>query len=199
MKIEFLDIDHPKRDLVQAHIRKVYQDTYGAGITTFAPLLVSVEKLDGEVVCAGGIRTAQDGFFSTTYLDGNLSDAIRIMDGTDTCAAKIMEVVSVASTTPFPVLPMLDAMIAWGHEQGMTCGVFTATEPLRRLLKRTGMPFKELCKADASHVDDPASWGTYYQTDPAVCIFNEALNIQKYLSPRTKPKITAAPNRAKAI
>jgi len=198
MKIEFLDIDHPKRDLVQAHIQKVYQDTYGAKITSFAPLLVSVEKLDGEIVCAGGIRTAQDGFFSDTYLDCDLNEAIQIIDGTDTHANEIMEVVSVASTTPFPVLPMLDAMIAWGREQGMTCGVFTATGPLRKLLKHTKMPFKELCKADALRIEDPESWGTYYQSDPAVCVFNEALNTQRNLSPRAKSQITSVTNIANA-
>ncbi len=194
MKIEFLDIDHPKRDLVQKHIQKVYRDTYGAKITEFAPLLVSVEKLNGEIVCAGGIRTAKDGFFSDTYLDGDLSEVIRFVDGTNTLASEVMEVVSVASTTPFPVLPMLDAMVAWGRTQGMTCGVFTATAPLRKLLKRTGMPFKELCKADLKRVNDPENWGTYYETDPAVCIFNEALAGEQNLSPRAAQTIARASN-----
>jgi hypothetical protein len=184
MKIEFLGINHPKRDNAKDHIRKVYFDTYGARVKTFAPLLVTVTNRDGQLVCVGGIRTAADGFFSDVYLDNDLSEAIYAMDGLNTPAAQIMEVVSVASTTPFPVLPMFDAMLSWGRAHGMTCGVFTVTKPLRRLLKRTGLHFNELCLANASRVDDPESWGDYYQTEPAVCVVNEALHAHASLSPR---------------
>jgi hypothetical protein len=97
-----------------------------------------------------------------------------------------MEVVSLASTTPFPVLPMLDKMIEWGRENGMTCGVFTATTPLRRLLKRTSLNYVELASADISRVSNPKAWGSYYDTDPKVCAFSEALSQPVALSPRAR-------------
>ncbi|MBL4750200.1 MAG: thermostable hemolysin [Amylibacter sp.] len=184
MKIEFLEIDDPRQEAAKDHIRKVYYDTYGAHVTTFAPLLVTVTNQDGQLVCVGGIRTATDGFFSDTYLDTGLSTAVCALDGTNTPASQIMEVVSVASTTPFPVLPMFDAILSWGREQGMTCGVFTITKPLRKLLKRTGLHFKELCFAVAARVDNPENWGTYYQTEPVVCVINEAMYVPDHLSPR---------------
>jgi len=188
MEIAFLSVDDPRQEAAKDHIRKVYFDTYGAQITTFAPLLVTVANQDGQIVCVGGIRTGTDGFFSESYLDTDLTSAVCALDGTNTPTSQIMEVVSVASTTPFPVLPMFDAMLSWGREQGMTCGVFTITKPLRKLLKRTGLHFNELCAANASRVDDPKSWGTYYQTDPVVCVINEALYVPDHLSPRTPPK-----------
>ncbi len=186
MKIEFLEIDHPKREAAKGHIRKVYFDTYGARINTFAPLLVTVTNQDDQIVCVGGIRTKASGFFSDVYLDTDLDKAIYALDGIKTPASQIMEVVSVASTTPFPVLPMFDAMLSWGRANGMTCGVFTVTKPLRKLLKRTGLHFNALCTADISCVNDPKSWGTYYETEPTVCVINEALNVQMKLSPRNK-------------
>lgn len=184
MEIAFLSKDDPRQEAAKDHIRKVYFETYGAHVTTFAPTLVTVTNQDGQIVCVGGIRTGADGFFSDTYLDTDLTTAVCALDGTDTPTAQIMEVVSVASTTPFPVLPMFDAMLSWGRDQGMTCGVFTITKPLRRLLKRTGLHFSELCAADASYVDNPESWGTYYKTEPVVCVINEALYVPPCLSPR---------------
>ncbi len=140
--------------------------------------------MDGKIVCAAGIRTASDGFFSETYLDKDLADTVLTADGTNVPASQIMEVVSLASITPFPVLPLMDALIAWGRARNMICGVFTATRQLRRLLKRTGLPYLKLCAANRTCVDNPESWGSYYKTDPWVCTFSESVAIPATLSPR---------------
>ncbi len=185
MKIEFLSGVCPARKEAQDHIRSVYKNVYGAEVTEFAPLLVVAKRLDGEILCAAGIRTAQDGFFSDAYLPADFSAALRQAADLDVPASEIMEVVSLASRTPFPVLPMLDKMIEWGRENGMTCGVFTATKPLRRLLNRTSLAYVELAIADDSKVTNPEAWGSYYDTDPKVCAFSEVLSQPATLSPRT--------------
>lgn len=185
MKVEFLNGDCPGRHDAQEHIRGVYRDVYGAEVSEFAPLLAVVKRHDGKILCAAGIRTAQDGFFSDTYLTSGFSVALHDVAGLDVPASQIMEVVSLASTTPFPVLPMLDKMIEWGRANAMTCGVFTATRPLRRLLKRTSLNYVELACADVSQVVNPQAWGTYYDTDPKVCAFSEALSTPVVLSPRS--------------
>ncbi|WP_435874581.1 thermostable hemolysin [Roseinatronobacter sp.] len=181
MRIEFLSGDCPGRQEAQDHIRQVYRDVYGAEIKEFAPLLVSARRADGEVLCAAGIRTCRDRFFSDRYLEGDFSNVLRTKTGIYAPQEEIMEVVSLASVTPFPVLPMMDAMIRWGQANGMTCGVFTATQSLRRLLKRTGLAYVKLAEAEISKVGEPDLWGSYYETDPWVCAFNKAVT----LSPRT--------------
>ncbi len=186
MKIEFLSGDCPGRKEAQDHIKGVYRNVYGAEVTAFAPLLVVAKRVDGEILCAAGIRTAKDGFFSDTYLKTDFSTVLQQVAHIDVPAGEIMEVVSLASTTPFPVLPMLDKMIEWGRENGMTCGVFTATNPLRRLLKRTSLSYVELASADVSQVSNPKTWGSYYDTDPKVCAFSEALSQPVVLSPRAR-------------
>ncbi|AXI45806.1 hypothetical protein C1J03_07045 [Sulfitobacter sp. SK012] len=186
MKIEFLSGNCPGRKEAQDHIKGVYSHVYGAEVTAFAPLLVVAKRVDGEILCAAGIRTAKDGFFSDTYLKTDLSTALQHAAHIDVPAQEIMEVVSLASTTPFPVLPMLDRMIEWGRENGMTCGVFTATAPLRRLLKRTSLSYAELASADISQVSNPKTWGSYYDTDPKVCAFSEVLSQPVVLSPRAR-------------
>ena len=192
MKIEFLSGDCAERLATQDHIKTVYWNAYGAKVCEFAPLLVVAKRQDGEILCAAGIRTARDGFFSDAYLTSDFSTSLKRAAHIDVTADKIMEVVSLASTTPFPVLPMLDKMISWGRDNGMTCGVFTATTPLRRLLRRTGLGFVELASARASMVANPSDWGSYYDTDPRVCAFSEALSKPAVLSPRTNKVQVAA-------
>ena len=186
MKIEFLSGDCPGRQEAQDHIKGVYNHVYGAEVTEFAPLLVVAKRLDSTILCAAGIRTAKDGFFSDVYLASGFSTALQHATHIDVPAQEIMEVVSLASTTPFPVLPMLDKMIEWGRENEMTCGVFTATAPLRRLLKRKSLNYVELESADISQVSNPKTWGSYYDTDPKVCAFSEALSQSVVLSPRAR-------------
>ena len=192
MRIEFLGAACAGRAAAETHIRDVYWNAYHATVTEFAPLLVVAQRLDGEILCAAGIRTARDGFFSDTYLNSDFSPALLEAAHINASADQIMEVVSLASTTPFPVLPMLDRMIDWGRGNGMTCGVFTATAPLRRLLRRAGLGYAELASAHASRVANPQDWGSYYDTDPTVCAFSEGLARPVLLSPRARAAQLAA-------
>ncbi len=184
MKIKFLGPIDSGRQAAEDHIQCVYKDVYGATVTDFSPLLVAASRADGKILCAAGIRTAADRFFSDAYLDGDFSAALLAQTGQSVPASDIMEVVSLASTTPFPVLPMLDRMIEWGRSYGMTCGVFTATAPLRKLLHRTGLAYVSLCAASPARLANADSWGSYYQTDPWVCAFSETQFTQPALSPR---------------
>jgi hypothetical protein len=159
---------------------------YNADVQEFAPLLVAARRVNGEILCAAGIRTSRDQFFSDRYLDADFESVLRAKTSIVAPQSEIMEVVSLASTTPFPVLPMMDAMIRWGRDNGMTCGVFTATRALRRLLKRTGLRYFELAAADVSKVAYPESWGRYYETDPWVCAFTEEPSEHLILSPRLR-------------
>ena len=186
MKTEFFTKESPRASKVKTHIQKIYRDAYGASISEFAPLLVAASNRDGEILCASGIRTAADGFFSETYLDGDLSSALLAHTGLAIDPSEIVEAVSLASATPFPVLSMLDAMISWGRAQGKTCGVFTATKKLRRLLDRAGLTYTALCPASPTRIANQDDWGSYYETDPWVCAFSEATCAPVTLSPRRR-------------
>jgi len=184
MQIKFLGRSSSGRQAAEDHVHSVYKNVYGAEVTEFAPLLVSVSRDNGEILCAAGVRTAADGFFSDTYLESDFSSALLAKTGHFIPASEIMEVVSLASITPFPVLPMLDKLADWGRTQGMTCGVFTATAPLRKLLQRSGLNHVALCAADPGRLGGADSWGRYYQTDPWVCAVSEAHFAKPALSPR---------------
>jgi len=186
MQIRFLGQSCPDRQAAEDHVHRVYENAYGAQVTEFAPLLVSASRANGEILCVAGIRTAADGFFSDAYLGGDFSSALLANMGLRVANSDIMEVVSLASTTPFPVLPMFDKLIEWGRTQGMSCGVFTATSALRRLLHRSGLAYTTLCAADPVRMGNADSWGSYYASDPWVCAVSEMQFRQPILSPRTR-------------
>ncbi|SLN68047.1 Thermostable hemolysin [Roseovarius gaetbuli] len=171
----------------QDHVASVYQSAYGATVRSFAPNLVVAQNHTGLITCVAGIRTARDGFFSDCYLERPFDAVLSDCGHGPVGPGKVLEVVSMAATSPFPVLPVLDAIIGWGRERGMEWGVFTATAPLRRLLGRAGMAHVMLAPARLDRVTNPGDWGSYYDSDPWVCAFGDRLPPQPVtLDPRRK-------------
>lgn len=172
MQIDFIRPGHSRYTAACDHAHAVYRDIYGADLRRFAPLLVVAQNCAGQIVCVAGIRTSADGFFSDVYLDKPLDQVLSSSGHGPIAANAVVEVVSLASTSPFPVLPVLDAIIGWGHGRGMGWGLFTATAPLRRLLRHAGLPFIEACAARSESLPGAENWGSYYQRDPWVCLTN---------------------------
>jgi hypothetical protein len=185
MRIEFIGPTDPGRDAAESHVRDVYRQTYGANLRAFAPLLVSAADASGRVLATAGVRTAENGFFSGVYLDVPLEARLSALVARPVSPGSILEVVSLASVSPFPVLPLIDAIIGWGRSRGMEWGVFTATASLRRLLRRAGMTHLELGAARPERLPDPSIWGTYFASDPQVCAFSD-LSAALILSPRAR-------------
>lgn len=183
MQIKFLTAGSPDRGLAEAHIQEIYARSYSAQIDSFAPILAAAFNEKGKVACAAGIRTCESGFFSDRYLDASFSETLREKAGLSVGEHEIMEVTSLASASPFPVLPLLDTVIEWGRQQGVICGVFTATLPLRKLLSRAKLAYTPLCAANPDRVPNPSSWGRYYESDPWVCAFVENETRRANLTP----------------
>ncbi|MGV6806066.1 MAG: thermostable hemolysin [Ruegeria sp.] len=183
MQIKFLTTSSPGRGMAELHIKDIYARSYGAKLDSFAPLIAAVFNGSNQVVCAAGIRTSDDGFFSDSYLTAGFSETLRKKAGLDIKDHEIMEVTSLASASPFPVLPLLDTVIDWGRQQGITCGVFTATRPLRRLLRHAKLAYTPLCAANPNRISNPALWGSYYDSDPWVCAFAENEKTRAILTP----------------
>lgn len=185
MHLDFAGPRDPERAVTEAHLSAVYRETYGATLPSFAPLLVSVRDARGRVLAAAGLRTAADGFFSSVYLDDPLDVRLAALSGQPVAAETILEVVTLASASPFPVLPLIDGIIGWGRAHGMRWGVFTATAALRRLLQRSGMACLELGAARPERLEGADAWGSYYRGDPRICAFRDT-SASLILSPRAR-------------
>lgn len=156
-----------------AHIRQSYRTTFDATIETRPPRLVVTLARNGEISCAAGIRCNDEGFFSQQYLDAPVDELIAQNSGVAVELSGVLEVGGFACATPFAAYPTLRAVFEWGRSQGIGWGLFTATEEVRRLIRRARITPVLLARADATRVADPTLWGSYYAHDPWVCAFRD--------------------------
>ncbi len=155
------------------HIARSYRTTFSADTTERPVRLVVTLTRSGEVACATGIRCHDESFFSQQYLDLPVNDALSRRSGLDVAPQAILEVGGLACTSPFAAFPTLQAVFKWGRERGIDWGLFTATEEVRRLIKRARIQPLLLAKAEPHRVQNPSQWGDYYDHDPWVCAFRD--------------------------
>ena len=86
---------------------------------------------------------------------------------------------------------VFEAVTSDGRRSGKCWGLFTATGPLMRLLRRTGVPLLPLAPARPDRLSDAARWGRYYQTDPWVCALQDSVQPLRFM-PRRSQHLTGA-------
>lgn len=153
---------------VQAFIAAVYGREYGAKLTSFADTLICRVDARGEILCAAGLRTASDGFFSEQYLATPVETALARATGRRVHRQEVFEVTTLASRSPREIGAFIGDIIAYGARNGMAWSFFTLTRRLSLLLKRRHLSPVFLADADARRVADPLAWGRYYETEPKV-------------------------------
>jgi len=170
----FLDRDHPLRAATEAMIRSVYADAYQARIPAF-PAVIAAWIDDGLPVAACGLRTAADSFFSENYLCEPVDRVVASRFDVTTHRVSGLEITTLATIAPGSALALIGAIVPFARDIGIRWAFFTATRRLRLMLKRSGLGFEALVRADPSRVDNAADWGTYYETDPWVCALHAKL------------------------
>ncbi|HUJ96774.1 MAG TPA: thermostable hemolysin [Stellaceae bacterium] len=160
---------HALRARVEACIRTVYEQAFGVCNPLLADTLVALVDEQDQPLCAAGLRTAVDGFFSESYLDGPIEDVLTDRTGRPVPRRAIFEVSTLAGRSTDISPEFLRRIAALGMCAGFLWSFFTATAHLRKLLRRLGMPVLELAPAELERVPDPARWGTYYAHSPRVC------------------------------
>lgn len=175
MQFRSIERDHPLRRRVEDYIHGVYAREYGADLNSFPDLLVALFDKKGEVACAAGIRLSEDGFFSERYLARPID---RILDPLWTAPVRceqVAEVTSLAGTRPGASLILFKQMASVLREHDVSWVFFTATERLRAILRRSGVPVLDLEAADPGRVDDPEQWGRYYDANPRVVALHDSM------------------------
>lgn len=193
MQVEFLDWRdagwQPAAAMIEAHFRK----THGASITMPAVRLAVAWSATGAILGAAGMRDAAHGFFSQIYLDSPVDQVLTRLTGSPIAPEDVIEVVSMACPHPAATLPLIEAVTAEGRRTGKCWGLFTATGPLMRLLRRTGVPLLPLAPARPDRLTDAAQWGRYYQTDPWVCALQDTVQSLRFMPCRGQPLTGARP------
>jgi hypothetical protein len=173
MQVDLLDWRDPAWHAAAAMIEQHFLATHAARITVPALPLAVARGAEGRILGAAGLRVAAQGFVSQVYLDRPVAEELTALSGAAVAPQDVIEVVSLACPAPAATLPVIEAITAEGRRLGASWGLFTATGPLMRLLRRTGVPIVALAPARAERMGDPARWGRYYQTEPWVCALQE--------------------------
>lgn len=189
MQIEFLSWRDAGWQAAATLIEDHFARVHGARITLPAIRLAVATSRTGALLGAAGMRDHRQGFFSQVYLDRPLPVEIGAHANADLHDHDIIEVVSMACPAPMATLPLIEAITAEGRREGRSWGVFTATGPLLRLLRRTGAALLPLAPARPERLADADRWGRYYQTDPWVCALHDPSRSLRFM-PR-HPSTTA--------
>jgi len=152
----------------EGFIRKVYADQFGAEVRSFPHSLIALLDEEKRIVCAAGLRFAEDDFFSETYLDRPIDRLLSDAAGRPVARDAIFEVTSLSSRSPRHAANFVRQIILFGELSGFEWAFFTATDRLHLLLRRLRLPLTQLAAADPKRVERPDLWGSYYQAQPAV-------------------------------
>jgi hypothetical protein len=168
----FLQIHGPQDPLrgeVEHFIHGVFHQRYGANVTQFAPVLVSLRDPTGKLVAAAGYRCAgSTPLFLERYLDTPVE---RLLAGpaASTSRTQIVEVGHLAAGRSGAGRRLIFLLGPHLAAQGYRWVVSTLTEELRHVFVRLGIVPLSLGVADPVLLGaDAGSWGNYYDHRPVV-------------------------------
>ena len=72
---------HRLRSKTERFIREIYHEEYGATLGGFPTRLITILDERGEILCAAGLRSRDDGFFSERYLNSPIEAALGRLRG----------------------------------------------------------------------------------------------------------------------
>ncbi len=159
------------RERVEEFIRQVYARRFGANVTAFAPVLVSLhDPLDDSIVAAAGYRQASgETLFLERYLDAPVEQVLARQGGDAPARAGIFEVGHLAARRAGEGRRLIFLLGDHLAGEGAQWVVSTLTEELRHLFVRLGITPLALGRADPGVLGGAASqWGSYYDHHPVV-------------------------------
>jgi len=179
---------HILRRQTEICITDVYERIHGAHIDAFPhTLIAAVDRLELPV-CAAGLRFADCGFFSESYLEDPIEQTLSRRTGRRIERERIFEVTTLASRNAGAVSPFVGEIVEFGEASRFEWAFFTATERLRALLRHMGLPLEVLGRAEPSRIPHFERWGNYYSCAPRVC----AIDARRLESGRPEAEIRYA-------
>ncbi len=156
------------RFAAEEKIRELYWKRYSAHLLSLAPTIVAQLSDGGTIQCAAGIRFGYEPFLSECYLDAPIEQTLKERLGGVVDRDHVVEVCHLAGIGRGHSLPFVRQLIALLRAMETDVAVFTATRPLRGLLRRSGLSMLELGLAHGDRVPNPECWGNYFEHDPRI-------------------------------
>lgn len=165
---EILDQHDTSWSSAAEFMRTIYRNSYAAELTTFPKRILARFDRYGSVLCAAGLRSEADGFFSEYYLDQPIETALGDIVGHPVARTAICEVTTLVSQAPHETSEFVDDIVSLAAELGFRWSFFTLTRRLALMVRHKGLSPFDLAAATAERVPQPEKWGRYYQTSPRV-------------------------------
>lgn len=163
--------DDAQRLEVETFIARIYAQRYGAVVSTFAPVLVSLQDAgSGDIVAAAGYRNAQQApLFLERYLGAPIESLLSAHAKNQLARRDIVEIGHLAADRAGEGRRLILLLAPLLAGQGFSWVVSTLTQELRLLFVRLGIAPIALAAADPAALDNNAGqWGSYYAHDPVV-------------------------------
>lgn len=182
----------PRRAALEAFIGERFARHHGARISHFLPCLLGLEKDDGSLIGAVGLRPAGDTpLFLEAYLDRPVEQCI---DAAPLDRTRIVEVGNLAADSPGAARLLIVALTDLLASVGFEWVVFTATRELHNSFQRLGLQPRQLAAADPARLGaEGAAWGSYYQHAPTVMAGHVLAGHQRLLQLGLYPRLGHQP------
>jgi hypothetical protein len=167
----FARVTSHERAEAEHFIRTSFIRAYGAHLTRFFPLLMSLRR-QGKLLAACGLRYARvEPLFLETYLESAIEVVLSAVAGESITRAAVIEVGNLAVARAGIARQLIVRLTSHLHQDGgASWVVFSAVPSLRNNFVRLGIPLVPLAPADRNRLARGAQkeWGTYYDAAPQV-------------------------------
>ena len=170
-KFELVTQKSSQRVEVEQYIGCKFEASYGASLTDFLPLFLTLRCKNNLSASAGvSLGASTEKFFLEQYLDSPIETELQNKSREEVQRKQLAEIGNLVATTLGASRLMFIVLASILNQAGYEWMVFTAAKPLLRSLQKIG--FETMAIADATPVrldnSSNADWGRYYDNNPQV-------------------------------
>lgn len=156
---------------VEQYTAYKFESTYGASLTEFLPLFLTLSCSDKLSASAGiSLGSESEKFFLEQYLDAPVEKELEQLCGESVRREQLAEIGNLVATTLGASKLMFIILASILNQAGYEWMVFTAAKPLLRSLQKMGFETQVIAAAKPTRLDrnSNADWGSYYDNQPQV-------------------------------
>ncbi|GAA4492354.1 thermostable hemolysin [Pseudaeromonas paramecii] len=185
-------LHRPDAELTQ-FVAERFSAVHGARVGALMPWQAVLRRADGPLLASVGLRLAgHEPLFLEQYLDYPIEQQLAAQLQQPVDRAAILELGNLASRGGMARLLIL-IMVTYLNQQQFRYVTFTATQQVQGLFNQLGLLPITLAPAQAQRVEEPASWGRYYESNPRVLAGSIAQGWQRLQTSTFAPLLAGLP------
>jgi len=170
-KFDLVSAKSSNRDQVERYVEQQFESIYGAKLTEFLPIFLTLSCAD-QLSATTGICLGCDSqkFFLEQYLDQPIESELRKIFDEESNRRNVAEIGNLVATSRGASRLMLIVLASVLSQAGYDWMVFTATKPLLHSLHKLGLEIHVIAEAKPARLEknSTADWGSYYENQPQV-------------------------------